>query len=387
MNVAFVTLEYPPDTIGGAGISSELIVSGLRTQGIDVDVFAITQNPETSDRPDDGVKFLRSRGPASVPKIFRENWTCLTELNQLSNYDVVHVYNVRQLPAVVLRSSAPVVSTMNNLTWSCVDPIEYLRSGCPTYTLAESIREAIKSSKPNYISLPKLALERGMKSHIMQTDAFTVQTNGMKNVLSKCGYPGAKISVVPNILDCRFSVESTNENMILFVGRLSREKGGVEAINAFVGLDESVSDFWSFEVYGNGPEKDEMQRIAEANPGYDINFGYTPYAELPSVYSQASVMIHGAKWPEPFSRTWLEAMASSTAIVSSENPSSIEVLDGIASFYDPFDEESLAIALSETLQSETERSEMQKRGRQRVNEYTKEKVIPKYIDIYRSVAN
>ena len=50
------------------------------------------------------------------------------------------------------------------------------------------------------------------------------------------------------------------------------------------------------------------------------------YIKLPNLYQDHDVLVHPAEWFEPFSRTWLEAMQQQLIIISTNNPSAIEVL-------------------------------------------------------------
>jgi glycosyltransferase involved in cell wall biosynthesis len=382
MRVAFVSTGYYPVHSGGASISTRLIVDQLRDAGHKVDVFTTTNDgtgleqgrPDLRELPD---------GTASVfPRRFGKNHGVVRNLDGFSEYDIIHTYGFGVLPGVVLEADVPVLGTANNLEWVCINWMGYLREGCPEYGVRDAIRLA-RQDGYGPLGLPlKLLFESSFKQLARRADGFTVQTPGMKTVLDRCGYNPSKLAVVPNLLDPRFEQEGTREeDRIIYVGRLAEKKGITDIVEAYLSLPASLRDRFQFDVYGSGPMEERVRELIAAENG-SISMEYCPHEELPDVYRGASVLVHGSKYPEPFSRTWLEAMASGTAIVCSENPSSTTVLDGIAEFYDPFDTPALREALSTVLTDDERRSTMVDRGIEALPQYRPETVVDQYIDLY-----
>ena len=303
-------------------------------------------------------------------------------LDGFSEYDIIHTYGFGVLPGVVLEADVPVLGTANNLEWVCINWMGYLREGCPEYGVRDAIRLA-RQDGYGPLGLPlKLLFESSFKQLARRADGFTVQTPGMKTVLDRCGYNPSKLAVVPNLLDPRFEQEGTREeDRIIYVGRLAEKKGITDIVEAYLSLPASLRDRFQFDVYGSGPMEERVRELIAAENG-SISMEYCPHEELPDVYRGASVLVHGSKYPEPFSRTWLEAMASGTAIVCSENPSSTTVLDGIAEFYDPFDTPALRETLSTVLTDDERRSTMVDRGIEALPQYRPETVVDQYIDLY-----
>jgi glycosyltransferase involved in cell wall biosynthesis len=222
-------------------------------------------------------------------------------------------------------------------------------------------------------------LGRALAHH---AEAFTVQTNGMKEVLIKQGYDEEKISVIGNILDPDFEESRKRDRKIIYVGRLVENKAPHMVVRGFENLPSELRDQWTLHIYGHGPMKSKIEQIIDDSDLDDVVLERVPYPELPKVYAASEVLVHSSQYTEPFSRTWLEAMASETAIVCSDNPSSRDSLAGVAEFYHPFDVCSLTESLASVLSNPVRRREMRREGRNRIAEYRPERIIPKYIDVY-----
>lgn len=384
MDIAFVTSEYPPVSPGGAGRSSELIVSELRNRGINVDVFALIGEERTRSETN-GIYSLPRGDQYPNPLGVGENISCLFNLPNLAEYDVVHVYNVRHIPACVIRTRTPIVATMNNEMWVCIDSTQLLKEGIPKYGLRKTIQYTKTKGYTGWKRVARLGLEITLKPLAKRADHFTAQTQGMMRVLTRCGYDSERVSVIPNVADLDF--ESNNyvdSKKAIFVGRLEENKGVKKVIRAFKQMDSGIRDEWTLDIYGSGTLQEEVQELIADEE--DIEIDYCSYDDLPEVYESADVLIHASKYTEPFSRTWLEAMASSTAIICSTNPSSKDVLGNVANFYDPFSRRELVDTINEVFSDEKLRREMAERGRNELHKYVPQNVIPQYIDLYSQVA-
>jgi glycosyltransferase involved in cell wall biosynthesis len=386
MQVAFVTSEYPPDSPGGAGISSQLIVEGLRSHGVEVDVFALVGEVRKRIKTSPGVWELPDGMEYPVPKAIGENLSSFFHLPDLSSYDIIHVYNVRHLPACVIRSSSPVIATMNNHLWICIDPAQHLCDGLPECDIRHTHRYAKSEGYSGLQAVARTAIEYFGKSLARLADGFTVQTNGMKTVMHRCGYSSSEISVVGNILDPEFETSDKEKKKIIFVGRFRENKAPDMVIRAYANLSSQLRREWDLELYGDGPMEQRLKELIRDKGMTDTTLKYCPYEKLPEVYAEAGLLVHPSRYTEPFSRTWLEAMASETPIVCSENPSSRDILDHVAQFYDPFDVASLTDTLRTVLSDPYMRNEMRRAGREEIGRYRADVIIPEYIRVYQRLS-
>jgi glycosyltransferase involved in cell wall biosynthesis len=279
------------------------------------------------------------------------------------------------------QDSPPIVATANTLAWVCTNWTRYLKQGCPEFGLKTLLEYTTAQEYPLHQIPAKLSMEVTGKAISRHADLFTVQTSGMKEILTKCKYNQENITVVPNLLDERFDLVSPEpKREVVFAGRLIERKGVMDILDAFITVEPTLPADWELKILGDGPLKDDLAKRAQYRDTVSID--YCPYEQLPEVYRTASVLVHGSKYPEPFSRTWLEAMASETAIVASENPSSRAVLSDCAALYDPFDQESLRSSLQTVLTNEAKRKRMQEKGKDQIDQFRPGVVIEEYIQQY-----
>jgi len=387
MKIAFITTGLPTEN-HGAAISTGLIVEQLQSVGIDVDIYSISGKEQKTQKINERMYEIPEGLGTHFPKRVEQNIMAWEYMPDLSKYDLVHIYNSSPSPAINLRNwffnvDVPTIVTYNNLNWVCTNWTKYLQDGCPPYGLFKTIAYSYKEG----IGIPllpiKLGLETTAKYLAKRADLVTVQTSGMKSVLENCGYTSANLDVVPNLLDNRFDIVPDTDNKIMYAGRLSEKKGVLDILNAFIEIETELVANWEFEIYGSGDLEQKIREQYTSHPHISLN--YSPYNKLPEIYRNAAVLVHGSKYPEPFSRTWLEAMASETAIVASQNPSSQAVLSDFAELYNPFDPDDLKSTLRSVLEDKDKRIEMQREGKKAVEQYRPDTVIETYRSLYERV--
>lgn len=387
MKIAFVTSGYPPVSPGGAGISSKLIVEGLRSLGVDVDVFAIVGSKNNIKKVESNLWHLPSGDQYSIPKAIGENISSYIHLPDLNSYDLIHVYNVRHLPACILRSSPPILATFNNHMWLCIDPVEHLRDGTPPLGINKNIHYAKSKGYTGIKAVPRVLFEFVGKGLSKKADRYTVQTPGMKEIMEICGYTGDNISIVPNLLDPIFDIEPKNDKTILFVGRLEKSKGPDMVLDAYESLPKQIRQEWNLRILGDGPLKSSIKSRISKSSLENVEVEYKEYTNLPSVYKSAGLLIHASKRTEPFSRCWLEAMASGTPILCSRHLSSTSILSDVAELYDPFSTNDLEEKLERLLDNPRKRESMAISGKRKVNSFQQGEVAQKYKDTYLDLLN
>nr|WP_264475108.1 glycosyltransferase family 4 protein [Salinirubrum litoreum] len=188
-------------------------------------------------------------------------------------------------------------------------------------------------------------------------------------------------------MDPQFEKGHIDEEYLLFVGRLAEEKGPLTLLKAYADLPQDLREEYPLRIYGKGPLEADVRRFVENENLSSVSLEYQEYENLPRTYQSAVLMVHPATWPEPFSRTWLEAMATGTPVVCSRNPSSESVLSDVAELYDPFDAGELRDTLERVLRSRQRRVEMSENGKESVNQYRPDKIAEKYVEVYGNVTS
>lgn len=132
--------------------------------------------------------------------------------------------------------------------------------------------------------------------------------------------PGAEVVVAPNAVDAELFASRVGERerlrdelglarpCVLYVGRLSREKGVDVLVEAARGLDADVV------VAGSGPEEARLRAAAPANVRF---VGHVDRDDLPAWYAAADVLCLPSR-SEPWGMTLNEAAAAGLPLVASE---------------------------------------------------------------------
>jgi glycosyltransferase involved in cell wall biosynthesis len=136
------------------------------------------------------------------------------------------------------------------------------------------------------------------------------------------GYSPDRILIKPNsVVDPGLS-SLTRERRVLFVGRLSVEKGA----DFLIELARSIDAI--FEIIGDGPEMERLRTIA---PNNVIFRGWLDHHDVIERIKSAAVMAVPSRWFEGFPMIILEAFSAGTPVVASRIGSLAEIVeDGIS---------------------------------------------------------
>lgn len=107
---------------------------------------------------------------------------------------------------------------------------------------------------------------------------------------------------------------SAAEPLVLFVGRLFKEKG----VNHFLKALQILGDFGHALVAGDGWEKENLLLLSK-KLGLEsrVEFvGFCPREELGEIYRKTRVLVVPSLWPEPFGMVGLEAFSFGVPVVA-----------------------------------------------------------------------
>ena len=233
---------------------------------------------------------------------------------------------------------------------------------------------------------------------------FIAVTDRARDVLVAEGVEPHRIRVVPAALDTnRFEPGHdrsflkglidipADAPIILFVGRMIREKGVTELVHALSRVDVGSSPAHLVTV-GSGPQTARVKVAAEALRVADrvhVLDGQS-YADVPNVFRAADVVVIPSLstpyWQEQFGYVLAEAMASGRPLVTTRTGSIPQVVGDAARLIDDYDIEALADAISEVLASPELAAELGRRGRARAVEcYSAAAVAPQLAAAYSDV--
>lgn len=180
------------------------------------------------------------------------------------------------------------------------------------------------------------------------------------------------VEVIPNGINCeQFKPDSDGnqgDRRLLFVGRLTDDKGVPTLLEAFQRLAETYPEL-TLDLVGDGPKRQRYEVSCERLGIADrVTFvGEVPYHEMPAFYRESSVFVLPSH-SEGLPRTVLEAMACETPVVTSSLPQLESVVDGAGYTVERGSTNGFVDAISRLLDDPDTRREFGHTGRRRVLE-------------------
>jgi len=313
-SVAMFTNEYPPNVYGGAGVHVEYLSRALaRSVRVEVRAFG------TQDIADDQLKVRGYLGWDEMRRNTDPRFTgaldalsrSLAMAKDTLDADIVHCHTwYTELAGFLAKElwNMPLVVTIHSLEPLRPWKVEQLGSAYHVSSWME-------------------------RTGIEQADAIVAVSSETRNdVLAHFNVQPERIHVIHNGIDLaeyrktrnfealtRHGVDP-NRPSVLFVGRITRQKGIIHLVNAIPAIDPSLQVV----LLAGAPDTDEIaremkERLAEVASGREGVIWIPemlPRGEVIQFYSHATVFVCPSVY-EPFGIINLEAMACETAVVAS----------------------------------------------------------------------
>jgi len=140
-------------------------------------------------------------------------------------------------------------------------------------------------------------------------------------------YLSEKISVIPNPVSFSDKVASPADIpfLMMLVGRLDLYKGHYELIQAFSTLEKKIPK-WSLEIYGEGPEKENLEALIAKHNLQDKVFLKGVASPIQPELKRASLFAFPTHY-EGFSNALAEAMAVGLPVVASNCDGNLELVE------------------------------------------------------------
>lgn len=218
------------------------------------------------------------------------------------------------------------------------------------------------------------------------------------DVAQKLGMNMSKITWLPPVVDgCRFeqteskpkhTLNLPREPFALFVGQMKLRKGWDVLLQAIPFVSSSILPKFVFVSPSSLNPPPPFKRLLEALDVCDrvIYIGKAPNRVLEALYRQCAAVIIPSRY-EGFGLTMLEAFEAKKPIVASDVVALNEVLKHRVNGYlvPPKNPKALAGAIMEVMEDEDLRQQLVEGGRQTLNEFTVERWLPKWQEIYESL--
>jgi glycosyltransferase involved in cell wall biosynthesis len=256
-------------------------------------------------------------------------WSVVALKNQIRQFqpDVIHVHNTFPLisPSVFYASvNIPFVLTMHNYRLFCPAAIPVRKSKVCTdcmdrqNVLPAMIHGCYRNSRVATAPLAiNVAMHRSLGTWEKRVNAFIALTDFQRDLLIKSGLPPHKVFVKPNFFPGNPEVISWNkrEEFVVYVGRLSAEKGLRTLINAWVAWGENAPEL---KIIGDGEMRSALQEVKVRFKLDKIKFlGKLESVEAQNEISKAKLMVLPSEWFEGFPMVIREAFAFGTPVAAS----------------------------------------------------------------------
>jgi glycosyltransferase involved in cell wall biosynthesis len=137
-------------------------------------------------------------------------------------------------------------------------------------------------------------------------------SQAQKAIHVRIGIPEENISVIYHFFDGKFSPQPTEGSDVLFIGRLSPEKGVDRLVEAWL---EFPVQRRRLVVVGDGPLRQKLQSRAAGRA--DIEFtGFLKGDELRAVRRRAALTVVPSIWEEAFGRVLIESWAHGIPVLA-----------------------------------------------------------------------
>jgi starch synthase len=417
MRVGLMTREYPPYVYGGAGVHVEYL-SREMAKTIEVEVHAWGAPPAGNKEPETSA----SDATAENPKVyFEQPWDAITNGTTEKFKGALEALSLNLLEQLHLEE----IDVIHTHTWyvSMAGFLAKKLYGVPFVLTTHSL-EPLRAWKAEQLG-SGYALSSWMeRTAILDADAIVAVSNGTKDDIQRA-YPDVdakKIHVIYNGIDLqqyqwtpdtsaltKYGVDTTRP-YVLFVGRITRQKGVTHLVDAIPYLPEGTQVV----LCAGAPDTPEIAaemrvkvEAARAKAGGGPNAAKIVWIEnmvtkqeAIQLYSHCAVFCCPSVY-EPFGIINLEAMACRAPVVASATGGILEVVvDGQTGYLVPFAADpatsfptepeqfsrDLATRITELLDDPKKAKAMGEAGRKRAEEHFSWTAISaQTIDLYRSL--
>ena len=413
MRVGLMTREYPPYVYGGAGVHVEYL-SREMAKTIEVEVHAWGEPPEKDKAPTQ----MSGASPANLEVHFEQPWDAITNGTTEKFKGALEALSLNLLEQLHLEK----LDVVHTHTWyvSMAGFLAKKLYGIPFVLTTHSL-EPLRAWKAEQLGTGYALSSWMERTAILDADAIVAVSHGTKADIQRA-YPDVdakRIHVIYNGIDLNQYQYTPNQEAllkygvdpmrpyVLFVGRITRQKGVTHLVDAIkylplgtqVVLCAGAPD--TPEIAAEMRAKVEAARVKAGSSAKIVWIeNMVTKREAIELYSHCAVFCCPSVY-EPFGIINLEAMACRAPVVASATGGILEVVvDGYTGHLVPFaaDETTgfptepqqfsrdLAEKLTELLDDPEKAKQMGEAGRRRVEErFSWTAIAAQTIDLYRDL--
>jgi glycosyltransferase involved in cell wall biosynthesis len=252
--------------------------------------------------------------------------------------DLVHVHNFFPVfsPSIYYAcndAGVPVVQTLHNYRLICPSSIlfrdDHICEDCLSKLFAWPgvLHGCYHGSHLGTAAVAMMtSVHRMLRTYERRVQIVIALTEFARRKLIQGGFPADKLVVKPGFVDVDPGQGQGQGDYVLFVGRLSKEKGVEVLLRAWETLGARVP----LRIAGEGPLANYVRQQQEAVPGVEY-LGYKSRPEITHLMQQARALIFPSLWYEGLPRTILESFATGTPVIASRLGSMESIVEPLKS--------------------------------------------------------
>ena len=312
--------------------------------------------------------------------------------------DIVHINNFqRQL-------SSSIITPIKKMNIPIVFTAHDVQAICPAITMLDSEKNICeKCKKGKYINCVKKkciknsslksilgAIEgvyyRIKKIYIKKIDLIITPSEFYKTKLIEDGIKENKIKAIHNFIDTKqYEVENKDEGYALYFGRLTKEKGILNLVNAFSKTNSGI-----LYIAGEGEEKENIERLIKENKLEDRVklLGFLNSFEIKEYIRKCKFVVVPSIWYENCPYSIIETLAIGKPLIGSNLGGITELIqdneNGFIFNYNNI--EDLTNKMNQLFESDSLVEKFSKYSKELADKlYSKESYYNKIIEIYNNL--
>jgi len=396
MKILILQDDFPPESLGGAGIVAFRLASGFMKEGHDVLIITAVQ-----DKSQEGETEYRGMRIYNIYSNYNERWRAYLSLYNPQTIkkvkkiikefspNVVHVHNIhyhlsyyclklaKKSGAKVFLTAHDVMSFHYGKLTEFVNPKILSCSNEFNYKINwwQRMRKAGKRYNP--------FREIIIRHYLGYVNKIFAVSNALKKALNQNGI--GNVEVIHNGIDIEeWQIENSllrifkekyglkNNKIVLFGGRLSEAKGGKQIIRAMAEVVKDVPEAVLL-ILGNKKRYREKMLDLARKSGIENKIVFTGWVsggDLKAAYNASDVVATPSVYLDPFPTINLEAMACGKSVVGTCFGGTPEIVQGGVTGYiaNPFDVIDFSRKIIFLLKDGIKSEEVGKRARQSVKD-------------------
>lgn len=315
------------------------------------------------------------------------NWTIVDQLRryqELGRYDYWLIHNVFPVmsPAVyelAFSMRIPIIHYLHNYRMGCVNGF-FMNHGepcqrCMHGNFLPAFKTACWHDSHVQSGIMGVITSRARGMNLFQwVHHWIAISSAQKKEHVEMGIPADRISIVPHFFESKGEVpDYPDQGDVLFVGRLSAEKGVDRLLMAWEAIQDCGRTLW---IVGDGPERGRLEEMVRSRSLRSVCFtGFLEQEAMASIWGKAACSIVPSIWKEPFGMVVLESWAKGRPVIAHRIGALEEIVsDGTDGLLVPVDEPgSLAEAILSLLKNPARGQAMGHAGAEKLrHQYSKQ---------------